>query len=74
HEIVFTSRGEQLPKGEEDFLHTVDLVGNPSLDLDLFTMKLLMNRYGGSFQYLRNETAKTNIWVFKFKIPKNIDN
>ncbi|MHA1928648.1 MAG: hypothetical protein ACTSV2_08750, partial [Candidatus Thorarchaeota archaeon] len=37
HEIVFTSRGEQLPKGEEDFLHTVDLVGNPSLDLDLFT-------------------------------------
>ncbi len=65
--VICRSIGNPLPKEVQDMLQKYELKGDVAFDLDLFTMKLLLNRYNGTIQYTHDELARENIFILTFK-------
>jgi hypothetical protein len=59
-------RGKPIPMQLRKYIESDELRGQVSLDLDLFTIKLLMNRYGASVKCERNESTEENVCTFTF--------
>ncbi|MFW9847949.1 MAG: hypothetical protein ACFFF4_02350 [Candidatus Thorarchaeota archaeon] len=68
-DISLTYRGKQLSKESQIYLQGPDLVGSESLDLNHFTIKVLMHRYGGNIICNRNESSEENTCIFRFQKP-----
>jgi hypothetical protein len=64
--IEIRSRGKQIPSGLRTFIEGEELRGQIALDLDLFTIKILMNRYGALVRCTRDENTKENSCIFSF--------
>jgi hypothetical protein len=70
-EIIFKSRGEKVPQELKDFMESGDNMNKIALDLDLFTVKLLITRYHASIRCKRNEDISENLCIIRFpKIKK----
>ena len=59
-------RGKPIPMELRKYIESKELHGQIALDLDLFTIKLLMNRYGASVKCERNESTEENVCTFTF--------
>ena len=64
--IEIRSRGKPIPEGLRTFIEGEELRGQIALDLDLFTIKLLMNRYGAKIRCGRDESTEENSCTFTF--------
>lgn len=65
--VIIKSEGKELPKDVQESL--IDNL-NPSktaLGLGLFTVRLLMEQYGGRIEYQRFEESSENLFVLHFK-------
>jgi hypothetical protein len=60
--------GKPIPQGLQSFLEGEELRGQIALDLDLFTIKLLMNRYGAQVKCARDESTGKNSCTFTFPV------
>ncbi len=56
----------RLPKDIEDSLFSALQPTRTTMSLDLFIVKILMERYGGAFDYLWQETSKKNRFLLSF--------
>jgi len=65
-EIIFKSRGENIPQELKDFMENGENIEKIALDLDLFTVKLLITRYHASIRYERNEDTSENHCVIGY--------
>ncbi len=68
-EISFKSRGEVIPQELKDFMVSGEIMDKIALNLDVFTIKLLMNRYQASIRCERNEDTLENLCILNF--PKH---
>jgi signal transduction histidine kinase len=68
--IEIISRGKPIAKGLRMFIEGEELRGQIALDLDLFTIKLLMNRYGAKIKCSRDESTGDNSCTFTFPSDK----
>ncbi len=68
-EIIFKSRGEAIPQELKDFMENGENMDKIALDLDLFTVKLLVTRYHASIKCERIEDASENLCIIDF--PKH---
>jgi len=59
-------RGRPIPEELESFMERDGMSGMVALDLDLFTIKLLMNRYGARIVCSRDEESEENSCTFIF--------
>ncbi|MFX1606627.1 MAG: hypothetical protein ACFFDD_12060 [Promethearchaeota archaeon] len=64
--IELRCRGKPVPQGLRTFIEGEELRGQIALDLDLFTIKLLMNRYGAKVRFGRDESTEENLYNFTF--------
>jgi len=69
--IEIRCRGKPIPKGLQAFIEGDELKGQIALDLDLFTIKLLMNRYKAQVRCGRDETIGENLCTFIFPSEKS---
>jgi len=68
-EVFVRSRGKALPREVEDFLIGDSLIGSTSLDLNIFTIKLLIDRYRGRILCLRDDSSLETTCAFEFQKP-----
>ncbi len=61
-------RGKSIPEGLRTFIEGEELRGQIALDIDLFTIKLLMNRYGAQIKWARDESTGENSCTFTFPV------
>ncbi|MGY5853934.1 MAG: hypothetical protein RTU92_10235, partial [Candidatus Thorarchaeota archaeon] len=66
--VSIKTRGKPMPQDTHQFLKSDALIGNIMLDLDLFTIKLLMSRYNGQIDCLRNDGTEENTCLFSFVV------
>ena len=64
--ITFKSRGERVPQEIKDFMESGENMDKIALDLDLFTVKLLITRYNASIRCKRNEDISENLCIISF--------
>ena len=64
--VSIKTRGKPMPQDTQQFLKSEELIGNIMLDIDLFTIKLLMSRYNGKIDCLRNNAIEENTCLFSF--------
>ena len=64
--LNITCRGKPVPEGLKRYIEGEELRGQMALDLDLFTIKLLMNRYGAKIRCLRDDSTEENSCIFTF--------
>ncbi|MHA1862425.1 MAG: hypothetical protein ACTSWA_01550, partial [Candidatus Thorarchaeota archaeon] len=69
-EINFKSRGENIPQELIDFMESGENMNKIALDLDLFTVKLLLSRYHASIRCERNEDTSENQCTLHFSTYK----
>lgn len=69
-EINFKSRGENIPQELRDFIESGENMNKIALDLDLFTVKLLLSRYHASIRCERNEDTSENLCILHFSTHK----
>ena len=65
-EIIFKSRGEKVPQELIEFMESGDNMNKIALDLDLFTIKLLVTRYHGTLKCERIEDTSENLCIIRF--------
>jgi len=65
----------RLPKDIEDSLFSTLQPARTSMSLDLFIVKKLMERYGGTFEYVWMESSKKNRFLLTFNrdLPNEIE-
>ncbi len=68
--VEIKSDTKPIPLEVRELLRQSSLSGSVSLGLDLFTIKLLMKRYGGRIEWLDTTPAGNCHCVFVFPIPK----
>ena len=67
HQIIhITSGGEKIPEDLQEFLENKHDFEPRSLDLNLFTAKLLLTRYNAVIKCERNETTSENRCILIF--------
>lgn len=64
--VFIKCRGKPMSKEIQEFVHSDKIIGSVSLDLDLFTIKLLMNRYNGSINFQRDDVNEENTFIIRF--------
>jgi signal transduction histidine kinase len=64
--LKIACRGKQVPEELKRFIEGDELRGQIALDLDLFTIKLLMNRYSAQIKCSRDESTGENSCIFTF--------
>ncbi len=64
--VAVISDGLNISKNVSAYLQGNIIIGDLSLDLDLFTMKLLMSRYDGWIECFRDETRNRTHCILKF--------
>ena len=64
--VRVSSRGRPIPEELKTFIEGDGMSGMVALDLDLFTIKLLMNRYSARIVCSRNEDTEENSCTFIF--------
>jgi len=69
-EISFKSRGEDISQELKDFIESGEKMDKIALNLDIFTIKLLMNRYQVSIRCERISDTLENLCIFGFPIHK----
>ncbi|MFW9787250.1 MAG: hypothetical protein ACFFE2_02875 [Candidatus Thorarchaeota archaeon] len=64
--VKIACKGKPIPESLRTFLEGDELRGQIALDIDLFTIKLLMNRYQATVECGRNEATEENVCRFIF--------
>jgi len=64
--VKVSCRGRKIPKEQTLFMESEGISGKIALDLDLFTIKLLMNRYNARIVCSRDEENEMNSCSFIF--------
>ncbi|MHA2423388.1 MAG: hypothetical protein ACXAEF_01260 [Candidatus Thorarchaeota archaeon] len=67
--ISMTSRGKPLSSAIQNYLQGKDLIGSESLDLNLFTIKVLMQRYQGRIHCFREDSTEEATCTFELQAP-----
>ncbi|MHA2359413.1 MAG: hypothetical protein ACXAB5_04010 [Candidatus Thorarchaeota archaeon] len=62
--VRVSCRGRQIPNELKMFIESDGMSGMIALDLDLFTVKLLMNRYNAKIECSRNVEENSCIFIF----------
>lgn len=65
-DITISSTGDEIPEDQRKFMESEHDFDPASLDLNLFTAKLLLSRYNATIQCVRNETVSENICTITF--------
>ncbi|MHA1637201.1 MAG: hypothetical protein ACTSUB_04220 [Candidatus Thorarchaeota archaeon] len=67
-EVTIHSRGKKHSQDVQEFLDRTDVPDNITIDLELYTTRLMMKRYGGLITHHYDSSTESNRYILEFRI------
>jgi len=65
--VYIDSIGNEMPGEVRDFLEDYTIPHTPSLELDLYVARTIMEHFGGTIKYQRLHESKTNRFILELE-------